>query len=109
MTNRGNTCEETAGGGLGGADKKTQDKPQNPKGHGAINEVHGAAGRGEDKQRRQDDELWSHVVIDKPANQRTQRSEEHTSELQSRFDLVCRLLLDKKYVTISSLMSNNNN
>src|SRR5207249_9999286 len=24
------------------------------------------------------------------------RSEEHTSELQSRFDLVCRLLLDKK-------------
>src|SRR5699024_11555137 len=28
------------------------------------------------------------------------RSEEHTSELQSRFDLVCRLLLEKKkYVT----------
>src|SRR5699024_11575140 len=25
------------------------------------------------------------------------RSEEHTSELQSRFDLVCRLLLDKIY------------
>src|SRR5699024_11398230 len=25
-----------------------------------------------------------------------ERSEEHTSELQSRFDLVCRLLLDKK-------------
>ena len=24
------------------------------------------------------------------------RSEEHTSELQSRFDLVCRLLLEKK-------------
>src|SRR5699024_12358939 len=29
-----------------------------------------------------------HVVI--------KRSEEHTSELQSRFDLVCRLLLEKK-------------
>src|SRR5699024_12379817 len=28
------------------------------------------------------------------SNQR--RSEEHTSELQSRFDLVCRLLLEKK-------------
>src|SRR5699024_9312015 len=28
----------------------------------------------------------------KPGN----RSEEHTSELQSRFDLVCRLLLEKK-------------
>src|SRR5699024_12451240 len=26
------------------------------------------------------------------------RSEEHTSELQSRFDLVCRLLLEKKKV-----------
>src|SRR5699024_12277114 len=31
-------------------------------------------------------------VVDSPA----QRSEEHTSELQSRFDLVCRLLLEKK-------------
>src|SRR5699024_11935938 len=28
------------------------------------------------------------------------RSEEHTSELQSRFDLVCRLLLEKKKNTI---------
>src|SRR5699024_12193503 len=28
------------------------------------------------------------------------RSEEHTSELQSRFDLVCRLLLDKKKVIV---------
>src|SRR5207249_11091734 len=27
---------------------------------------------------------------------RNPRSEEHTSELQSRFDLVCRLLLEKK-------------
>src|SRR5207249_7184504 len=29
------------------------------------------------------------------------RSEEHTSELQSRFDLVCRLLLEKKNCVIS--------
>src|SRR5699024_11834252 len=28
------------------------------------------------------------------------RSEEHTSELQSRFDLVCRLLLEKKNTNI---------
>src|SRR5207249_10276207 len=28
--------------------------------------------------------------------ERAVRSEEHTSELQSRFDLVCRLLLEKK-------------
>src|SRR5699024_11421031 len=27
------------------------------------------------------------------------RSEEHTSELQSRFDIVCRLLLEKKKIT----------
>src|SRR2546421_8586519 len=31
-----------------------------------------------------------------PAAQRRDRSEEHTSELQSRSDLVCRLLLEKK-------------
>src|SRR5699024_11240507 len=30
------------------------------------------------------------------ARGRVDRSEEHTSELQSRFDLVCRLLLEKK-------------
>src|SRR5437868_7430565 len=30
------------------------------------------------------------------AFQQANRSEEHTSELQSRFDLVCRLLLEKK-------------
>src|SRR5438067_8162899 len=29
---------------------------------------------------------------------RASRSEEHTSELQSRFDLVCRLLLEKKKI-----------
>src|SRR5207249_11475866 len=31
-----------------------------------------------------------------PLFDRKPRSEEHTSELQSRFDLVCRLLLEKK-------------
>src|SRR5699024_12553854 len=30
-----------------------------------------------------------------------QRSEEHTSELQSRFDLVCRLLLEKKHCDLA--------
>src|SRR5699024_12512838 len=30
------------------------------------------------------------------------RSEEHTSELQSRFDLVCRLLLEKKKETTTT-------
>src|SRR5699024_11266706 len=32
----------------------------------------------------------------------TERSEEHTSELQSRFDLVCRLLLAKKKNTTTN-------
>src|SRR5207249_10870195 len=31
------------------------------------------------------------------------RSEEHTSELQSRFDLVCRLLLEKKNFALPTL------
>src|SRR5699024_11312762 len=38
--------------------------------------------------------LFTMAVGNTPA--RTGRSEEHTSELQSRFDLVCRLLLEKK-------------
>src|SRR5207249_8356328 len=36
-----------------------------------------------------------------------ERSEEHTSELQSRFDLVCRLLLEKKK-TKNKTMENTN-
>src|SRR5260370_4132724 len=34
-----------------------------------------------------------------------ERSEEHTSELQSHLNLVCRLLLEKKNKNIRSLMS----
>src|SRR5438309_4484279 len=34
---------------------------------------------------------------------RAQRSEEHTSELQSQFHLVCRLLLEKKKTTSKRL------
>src|SRR5699024_12290351 len=36
------------------------------------------------------------LVEDKTISGLNSRSEEHTSELQSRFDLVCRLLLEKK-------------
>src|SRR2546421_2026906 len=36
------------------------------------------------------------------------RSEEHTSELQSRSDLVCRLLLEKKKNTTSALTISHN-
>src|SRR5207249_12190874 len=42
--------------------------------------------------------LWKPqlVVVDIEMRLPERRSEEHTSELQSRFDLVCRLLLEKK-------------
>src|SRR5699024_4813500 len=36
------------------------------------------------------------TVLSGPKTASPHRSEEHTSELQSRFDLVCRLLLEKK-------------
>src|SRR5207249_9631211 len=38
---------------------------------------------------------WAFALTD-PDGFKITRSEEHTSELQSRFDLVCRLLLEKK-------------
>src|SRR5207247_4484933 len=36
------------------------------------------------------------LILDVKTNRSMFRSEEHTSELQSRVDLVCRLLLEKK-------------
>src|SRR5699024_11560951 len=42
---------------------------------------------------RDNDKLKQHV---RNLMSTDMRSEEHTSELQSRFDLVCRLLLEKK-------------
>src|SRR5207302_7036748 len=38
----------------------------------------------------------SHLVLSHPRHLLKERSEEHTSELQSRENLVCRLLLEKK-------------
>src|SRR5207249_7358661 len=49
-------------------------------------EVHGKYKSGEE----------FHSTVPPNYNDFTTRSEEHTSELQSRFDLVCRLLLEKK-------------
>src|SRR5699024_9569430 len=45
--------------------------------------------------------VWSRVYVQEDALHLDigRRSEEHTSALQSRFDLVCRLLLDKKTAT----------
>src|SRR2546421_12286965 len=38
-------------------------------------------------------------------SRRARRSEEHTSELQSRSDLVCRLLLEKKKKSVTAMRS----
>src|SRR5690625_6503811 len=42
--------------------------------------------------------------INNATNQSKQRSEEHTSELQSRGHLVCRLLLEKKKKNINTYL-----
>src|SRR2546427_2098326 len=41
-------------------------------------------------------EVTGHVEVDAPPREPGRRSEEHTSELQSQSNLVCRLLLEKK-------------
>src|SRR5437867_10617135 len=43
-----------------------------------------------------------------PDRSRRQRSEEHTSELQSPYDLVCRLLLEKKEKKKTTTCTSNN-
>src|SRR5699024_12324314 len=40
--------------------------------------------------------VWMLPVFRRAPSSASGRSEEHTSELQSRFELVCRLLLEKK-------------
>src|SRR5699024_6892516 len=42
--------------------------------------------------------------LDLPAVDLGARSEEHTSELQSRFELVCRLLLEKKNLSFKTII-----
>src|SRR2546430_8394436 len=54
-------------------------------------------------------QICSGASVDRAAGKRTfhegERSEEHTSELQSQSNLVCRLLLEKKKCFFSSLMT----
>src|SRR5699024_11528790 len=59
------------------------------------------ARRGASAARRQERRVGLHTTSALPLLRRRGglRSEEHTSELQSRFDLVCRLLLEKKSTT----------
>src|SRR5690349_22052233 len=62
---------------------------------GAKSEVHVPLGRLVKRLREQPPAIRSAVV----------RSEEHTSELQSRRDLVCRLLLEKKKTPLVTMPS----
>src|SRR5207249_10928794 len=73
---------------------------------GARSHVEGGGGLGVDRQGADECVLGGREIgdgaptlpavgaLEDAANE--ERSEEHTSELQSRFDLVCRLLLEKK-------------
>src|SRR5438094_1235753 len=52
---------------------------------------------------RHDRRAHHHHAAERPAVPRQDtRSEEHTSELQSPYDLVCRLLLEKKNCTVAN-------
>src|SRR2546422_2022608 len=53
------------------------------------------------------DRVMAHVRIPTPSGGLERRSEEHTSELQSRLHLVCRLLLEKKNTSFSTSASPN--
>src|SRR6266436_9096277 len=63
-------------------------------------------GRGRSRRRKREQALasapacrssaTSNAMVQRRASAETRRSEEHTSELQSRLHLVCRLLLEKK-------------
>ena len=52
---------------------------------------------------------WGMDISDEPVSNFQIRSEEHTSELQSRLHLVCRLLLEKKKTQQTKKKNNNNN
>src|SRR5690242_21084070 len=54
---------------------------------------------------------WLHVTVHEAQFVRPsqQRSEEHTSELQSHVNLVCRLLLEKKKKKITTNQTSTNN
>src|SRR5207249_11286315 len=81
-----NALFEAAAGWLSGKDFRVMRGPMNP----SVNDDCGLLVAGFD----------TPPTIMMPHN--PSRSEEHTSELQSRFDLVCRLLLEKKKITLTA-------
>src|SRR5438132_14203219 len=74
-------------------------QPQRVADHRQRTEAHGEAGERRQVERHLDAEIGEeHPHRDRQAEGvvEKRRSEEHTSELQSHSDLVCRLLLEKK-------------
>src|SRR2546429_4836873 len=69
--------------------------PDGSGGGGGLQGVRGAVGAGR-RARRDGDHVPARQDPGGVAVLRDERSEEHTSELQSRLHLVCRLLLEKK-------------
>src|SRR5688572_32229213 len=59
------------------------------------------AGMGEDHHAALADDRFAPVEVEEVPRRHHVRSEEHTSELQSQSNLVCRLLLEKKKKNIS--------
>src|SRR5699024_12628526 len=66
---------------------------------GADYRVYAVLGDGE----IQEGQVWEAAMFASHYNLDNLRSEEHTSELQSRFDIVCSLLLGKKKTRITNL------
>src|SRR5437667_255085 len=62
----------------------------------------GLAGGARGADRRRADQVLRGIVRGDGCARGHQRSEEHTSELQSHHDLVCRLLLEKKKLKLKS-------
>src|SRR5438445_9278213 len=65
---------------------------------GGRRSLRAGGGRGRFRQRRLPGSVRHRLRPLYPLSQQWQRSEEHTSELQSRQYLVCRLLLEKKKI-----------
>src|SRR5438445_4685409 len=69
--------------------------------HSSVRHVH-REGRAHQRRDRPDAALGDEVAARAARCGRRRRSEEHTSELQSRQYLVCRLLLEKKKTKITT-------
>src|SRR5690349_23983501 len=76
--------------GIGECQNRLRDPPREIPGERTGNED------SREERRQQPPGEWKPALAQLRGRPREDRSEEHTSELQSRRDLVCRLLLEKK-------------